>query len=92
MTASEENYPVVVRKIRKDRRKWERLYRSLGWEGADAQTYGTFYKSDAQVILLFGSKTCVINLRIVNTLGGFQHRVAHILEGIKPQRVTMGRR
>ena len=49
------------------------------------------FKVVVQNNLLFGSENWVMNPRIGRTLGGFHHRVAHHLAGMKPKRYTEGR-
>ena len=53
--------------------------------GGDAQTSGTFYKAAIQATILFRSYTWVMTPRIGRTLGGFHHRMAHYLAGMKPR-------
>ena len=87
-----KNYwPVVVSNMRKERRKWTRFYRILGWEGVDTWTSSTFYKAVVQATLFFGTETWVTTPRIGRTLGRFHYRVDRCLVGIQPQRDTAGR-
>ena len=44
-----------------------------------------------RAVLLYGSETWVISLPIWSTLGGFHHRVSHILMGWQPRWVLDGR-
>ena len=64
----------VVVNLRKARKKWARMSRILGQEGANAQTSGTFFKAVVQAVLLFGSEMWVVTPHVSRTLGGFQHR------------------
>ena len=57
LTASDGDCPEVVANLGKARKRWVRLSRILGWEGADPRTSGTFYKEAVQGILLFGVET-----------------------------------
>ena len=54
-------------------------------------TSGTFYKAAVQEILLLYEETWVIPPRIGKTIGGFRHRVARHLVGMRPSWYTMGR-
>ena len=56
--------------------KWVRLFRILGWEGADPWTTGTLYKTVFQATILFGPETWVMKLSIRLTLIRFHHRVS----------------
>ena len=71
----ENDWPAVVTKLRKDQKKWVRLLRVLGREGADDRTLGTFYMVVVQVVLIFVSETWVMYPCIRRTLVGFHHRV-----------------
>ena len=53
----------------------------LGREGADALASGMLYVEDVQVVLLYGSDMLVMYPCIRRNLGGFNHRVEHILTG-----------
>ena len=72
------------------RKKWERLYRIMGWEGADTRTSSTFFKEVVQVIILFRSETWVMTPIIGLAFGGFHHSVARCLAGMKPHRHITG--
>ena len=50
-------YPAVISNLRKARRKWSRMSRILGQEGADAWNSIKFYKAVVQAILFFISQT-----------------------------------
>ena len=91
LTASDGDCPEVVANLGKARKRWVRLSRILGWEGADPRTSGTFYKEVVQGILLIGVETWVVSPRILKTLGGFHHKVARRLVGMRPRQDTTGR-
>ena len=55
LTVHNDDCLIVVRNLRKARRKWERLTRVLGREGADAQTLGYLYLAVVQSVLLYRS-------------------------------------
>ena len=54
LTASKDDWPVVITNICKSRKTWSHLDRIFGWEGADTWTSGNFYIAVVQTILLFG--------------------------------------
>ena len=60
LSALENDWPAVVTKLRKAQKKWVRLLRVLGREGADDRTLGTFYMVVVQVVLIFVSETWVM--------------------------------
>ena len=62
MTATDNDWPVVVRNLGKARRSWGRLSRVLGREGADLKVSRAFYIAVTQVVLLFVSETWVLTL------------------------------
>ena len=55
LTASENDWNVVVDNIWKDRSIWACFSRVWGREGEDPRTSGTLYKEVVQANLLFGS-------------------------------------
>ena len=91
LTAFYDEYPVVVKKLRKARRKCVRFSSILVREGTKAWTSGTLYKAAVQANLLFGSETWVMTPRIGRILGGFYHRLDHCLAGMNPRNGTAGR-
>ena len=64
MVSCDDDWPTVVGDLSKSRKRWARMSRILGWEGADPQTYGNFYKAVVQLNLLFGADYWVISPRI----------------------------
>ena len=56
LEALDDNWPVVVRNLRKERKRWARMSIILGRKGADPQTSGIFYKGVVQATLLFGTE------------------------------------
>ena len=53
--------------------KWGSLVKILGREGEDRRTVGRFYVAVVQAVLLFGSKTWVLNPWLEKSLDGFHH-------------------
>ena len=70
LTATDDNWPVVIVNLRKDRKISFRLARILGQEGTDTRTSGRFYVVVVQAILLFRSNMWVATPRIKLIWGG----------------------
>ena len=83
LTASDDDWPSVVDKLRKDRSRWAYLSRILGREGSDPWTSRTFYKELFQFILLFGLETWEMTASIGRNLGGLHNRLACHMVGMK---------
>ena len=62
----------------------------LVWEGADAQTLVIFYIAVVHAVLLYGSETWFMTLRIGRNLVGFHHQVVRRLMRRIPQRKLDG--
>ena len=80
----------MVSNLRRAQQKWALLTMVLGREGTDARTSGSIYVVVVQAVLMYGSDTWVMTLRIGSTLGGLYHRVARRLKGRKPWRGVDG--
>ena len=85
LTASNNNWPVVVANLQKSRKCWDQLSQIIEQERADPQTSGIFYKAVVQVALLFGVETWVVSPRIVKTLGGLHHILSCRLAVMRPR-------
>ena len=68
LTASDYYWPVVVSNLMKERQKWARMSRVLGWEGAGTRTSGMFNKGVVQANLLFGLDTSLMTPILVGPL------------------------
>ena len=86
LTAMDNDWPAVTGNIKKARRRWGRLAKVLGREGADPKASRTFYIAVTQAVLLFGSETWVLTAKMEKDLDTFQARVARKLTGRKPRR------
>ena len=75
MSVSDDDWMAVVKNLRWAQKKWERMIRVLGREGAYSWMLGVFYIAVVKAVLLYGSETWVMSLFIGRTLGGFHHRV-----------------
>ena len=60
--------------------------RILSQEGEDPKVSGHFYKAVAQAVLLFGSDTWVLTLRMERALDIFHNRVVRRITGRHPMR------
>ena len=58
----------------------------LGSEGVDRITVGRFYVAVVQSVILFGSRTWVLNPWLEKALEGFHHRVVLTMMGMGPKR------
>ena len=90
LTATGENWTVVITNIQKARKSWSRLARSLGREGADTRTPWCSCVAIVQAILLLGSETWVVTPHIKWILGGFHHRMARRILAKMPRRRMEG--
>ena len=86
ITAVDDEWPAVVRNLRKERRKLLQLTRMLSREGVDAWTSVHIFLALFQSLMLYGLEMWVMTSRIWRVLGGFHHRVACRLTGRQPQR------
>ena len=91
LTASENDWMVVLDNIWKDRSRWAHLYRFWGKEGEDPRTSVTFYKAVVQETLFFELDIWLMIPRIGNTLVGFHHRVDRCMAVIQPRQDMVGR-
>ena len=90
LTAFDDDWPAVVRNIRKARKIWTRLSRILLREGVNIGLSGMFCKAVVQALLLLGEEMWVMNPHMGRALGGFQHRVARQITERQPQRLVDG--
>ena len=86
LLVEKDDWPAVVRNMRKAQRKSARVTRVLIREAVDAWTSGQIYLALVQSVLLYISETWVMTPHTRRVLGGFHHRVAHRLTGRQPRR------
>ena len=55
LTAEDDDWPEVVRNLRRNRQKWERLTQILSRETANARTLGQIYLVVVQLVLIYVS-------------------------------------
>ena len=84
MSASDNDWPLVIRNFWRARQKWECLSQVIGQEGEDARASGMFYTMVVQEVLLCGLELWVMYLWIGKALGGFNHLVIRQLTGRMP--------
>ena len=70
MTASDENWTVVVGNLRKSRKSWSHLSRIMGRERTSNSVSGIFFNTVVHAVLFFGVETWVVKLLIGRALGG----------------------
>ena len=63
----------VEQNLQRAQEKWVRLGKILGREGSDRITAGRFYVAVVQAVLLFGSETWILTLRLEKSLDHFHH-------------------
>ena len=90
ITASENDWTVVGRNLRKTQKNWAWLKSILGWEGSITRVSGTLLKAVIQEVFLFGSEMWVMTHRMVWALGRFQNRAARQITGRQPQQLLGG--
>ena len=84
--AAEDDWPVVVGNLRKVRKSWARLERTLGREGANPRVSGIFFKAVVHVVLLFVLEMWVLIPCMKQALESFQHGVTKWITGRQPKR------
>ena len=86
LSASDDDWPAVVRNLIQERNKWAWRMQVLGREGEYERMLGMFYVAVVQEVLLYGLETWVMYPQIRRTLGGFHHRLDQILTRWKRRR------
>ena len=70
MDRSYNDWPKVLRNIRKERQVWGRIRKMLRREGADPDVLDKFYCAIILVVLLFGAETWVMSEPMAQRLEG----------------------
>ena len=86
LSASNDDWPLVVRNLTKAWAFWRIMPRILSREGSRPLVSGFFFKAIVQLVLLFGAETWVVTPCMVRILGGFQDQVEQRLTGRLPRR------
>ena len=81
LSADNNNWPEVVRNLKKACRNWARLTQVFIREGEYAWTLVQIYLAVVQSVLLYGSDTWVATPPIGRVLGRFHHKVTHSMTG-----------
>ena len=68
-SATDDDCPTALSNLRNARKKWARMSRIIGQEGANARMYGKIFKVVLQALILFDSETWVVTLRVGRMLG-----------------------
>ena len=64
LTASDYDWTSVMGSLQKNQKKWARMSRILRREGANVRVSGTLFKVVDQAVLIFNSKTWLMNPRM----------------------------
>ena len=86
LMAEDDDWPAVVRNLRRARQKWVWLTRILIREGANSQILGQIYLEAVQSAVLYWSDTWVLTPCMNSFLVGLYHRVARRLTGRQPRK------
>ena len=84
ISATDDDWPEVMKKLARAKTVWIRMLRILIREGATPWVSGLFFKDVIQAVLLFGAETWVVTPRMGKDLGGFQTQVSIRLTGTAP--------
>ena len=85
LTATDDDWSEVVGNLRKARRSWGRLSRVLSRKGTDPKVSRAYYIAVTQAVLIFGSETWMLIVRMEKALDIFQSRVARKITGRQPR-------
>ena len=91
ISAADDDWPAVVRKLSQAREVWRRVAHILIREGESPRVSVFFFKAVVQVVLLFGLETWVVTPCTGKALGGFQAQVARRLMGRLLRRTPDGK-
>ena len=72
ISATDNDWPVVVRKLARVKKVWSRILRILRMEGAMPHMSGFFFKDIIHAVLLFRAENWVATPRMGKALGRFQ--------------------
>ena len=63
ISATDGNWPAVVRNLAQAKTVWRRMSRILSREGATPRVSALFFKAVIQAVLIFGAETWVVTHR-----------------------------
>ncbi len=69
------------RQLTRARARWGRIAKILTIDGASPRVMGYFYKAIIQTVLLYGSESWTLTVRMIGRLRSFHHRVARYITG-----------
>ena len=72
ISATDDDWPAVVRNLARTKSVWRMMSRILSREGATPRVSGFFLKAMIQAVLLFGAETWLVTSYMGKALGGFQ--------------------
>ena len=90
LLGADDDWPAVIRNLKKARAVWRRMTRILSREGARPRVSIFFFKVVVQSVLLFGAETWVVKPCTGRVMGGLQYQVARQLMGRLTRR-SLGR-
>ena len=67
LTSMDDNWPMVVTNLSKAKKNWVLISRILGQEGENAWKSRNFFKTVAQVVILFGLEIWLMTLHVSPT-------------------------
>ena len=91
ISATDDNWSVMVRNLSQAKKFWIRMSRILIREGAAPRVFGLFFKAVIQAVLLLGADTWVFTPRTVKALGWVQTQVSRRPTVKLPRRTTYGK-
>jgi hypothetical protein len=81
----DDDWLAIYSNLSEVRQRWGMVSRVLTLEGADPRTSAMFYKAIVELMLLYGSETWNVSIKVFKALGGFHQRVARRLSGRMPR-------
>ena len=91
ISATDDNWPEVVRNLDRANKVWSRMSRILSRERAVPRVSGFFFKAVIQAVMLFRAETWVVTYRMGKALGRFHTQVTRRLMVQLPHRTTDGK-
>ena len=78
---NDDDWPAVNQNIKRARIAWGKIGRILSREGAQPKAMASIYKAVVQAVLLYGSESWVLSLKMEKKLDSFHHRCARYITG-----------
>ena len=83
----DDDWPAVLRNIRRARQFWGRIWNLMRREGADLIILAKFYRAVVYTVILFGGKTWVLSAAMINKLEGVHVCFLLHVTGVKARRL-----